>query len=255
MCDHSESSEPHSSHERIQVFLDGLIVPLPREATSLASIRFLLETMALEHNRILCGLRVDGAMVNLADSLANHGPFLRVEGETIDVAQMPLQLVQTALQQCSQARGHLEQAITRVMINGPANARQLWWSLATELKHPLLTLSLVPDSACHLGQASASVLQLRKWQLQQLATVMKEVDELAGADDPTWLSNGLERRVFPWLAGLERSLQLLQETLLATQWTPCEVLSHPPGAGPASFKDLAVPFFGTTRPRSGQRLD
>jgi hypothetical protein len=218
MYAHSESSGPFSVHPQLQVFLDGSPVRLPVGVTSLASIRFHLETLALEQNRILCALKVDGAPVNLADSLINYGAFSRVEAEAIDVEQMPLQLIQTALQQCSYAKEHLQQAITRVMINNGSNARHLWWSLATELKQPLVTLSLVPDAAVACGASGASVVQLRKWQLQQLAAVLKGIDEISCSEDPTTLSNALESRVFPWLSSLERSLELVQETLLARHW-------------------------------------
>jgi hypothetical protein len=255
MCDNVESREFAPTYPHVQVFLDGLLMRFAPEATSLASIRFQLETKALEQNRILCVLKVDGAPVNLADSLCNHGPFARVEAETIDVRQMPLQLVQTALQQCAQAAGRLQQAVTRVVINDGPNARQLWWSLACELKHPLVTLSLVPEVAGQRPAGSASVLQLRKWQLQQLALIMKEVDESACSDDTTALSNALERRVFPWLAGLERSLQLLQETLLAQQWAQSSEGTSPSPQSPLPVNGTAaVPFFNTNCPRLGRTL-
>jgi hypothetical protein len=213
----SEFFEPCSVNPPIQAFLDGMPVPLPPAASSLASVRFHLETLALERNRILCALKVDGNQVNLAKGLLNHGSFACVEAEAIDVGRMPLQFLQTALEQTEQTRALVLEAVSRVLINDGPNGRMLWWSLAAELKNPLVTLRLVTDAACQPAHTSASVLQLRKWQLQQLAAIMKEVEEISASQDVVALSTALEQRVLPWLSGLERSLALLPETLWPSQ--------------------------------------
>lgn len=70
-----------------------------------------------------------------------------------------------------------------VLINEGVGAREFWWRLAPDLKAPLLTLSLVPEFACGPANGRASLTQLRKWQLQQLAGIIREVDEAWWTED------------------------------------------------------------------------
>jgi hypothetical protein len=215
----------------------------------LASIRFQLETLALEKNRLLCAIKVDGVALNLAENLLSYRRFSRVEAETIHVEQLPLQLVQTALRQCAQLKGHLRQAVARMMINDSSNARHLWWNLASELKHPLVTLGLLSNEAYELVQDGGSVSQLRNGHLQQLAVIMREIDKLPCSDDPTALSDSLEEQVFPWLARLEKSLTQALETLLARQWSKGGIATV---KGPPQPHTSCVSFFAKTFPPSGQ---
>ena len=93
-------------------------------------------------------------------------------------------------------------------------AREFWWNLTRQLKQPLLTLTLMPEQLCGYAYAGVSPTQLRKWQLQQLGMIMKDVDEACWAENPSVLANALENRVLPWLGSLEASLELWLETLL-----------------------------------------
>ena len=78
-----------------------------------------------------------------------------------------------------------------------------------------LTLNLVPDSACGGAAGGASISQLRKWQLEQLAMILKDVDAACWSEDLGMLSHALDHRVVPWLEDLQASLELCYETLLA----------------------------------------
>lgn len=193
--------------------LDGQPVLLPPQRKSLAAIRSYLEVIALEQQRILYSLRVDGARINLAAMLPTQSRFARVEAETIDLNEVPLQLIRTARLQCAEAKAQVTSAVTLVLINNGAWAREHWWSLVRVLNQPLLTLSLVPESAYAPQPSGASLSQLRKWQLQQLGAILKEVDEAGQCDQFGSLSDALERRVLPWLQGLETSLELWHEML------------------------------------------
>jgi hypothetical protein len=212
---HPELRNSASTGADLTVLLDGQPVALPAERRSLAAIRAYLEIRALERQRILFSLRVDGARTNLSAPLTQR-KFARVEAETIGLSEVPLQLIRTALLQTVEAKTQVLSAVSLVVINDPACAREIWWNLVRTLNQPILTLSLMPEQACGTPLAGASLMQLRKWQLEQLATILKEVDEAAWSEDSAAVSNSLEFRVLPWLQGLETSLGLWRDSLMAS---------------------------------------
>jgi len=114
----------------------------------------------------------------------------------------------------------VQTAVDLVLINEADRARELWWSLSLALKEPLLTLSLLPEGICGPGEGQASLMQLRKWQLQQLGAVIQDVNNACEWDNPLVLSDALEIRVLPWLTKLQEFLTLLQETILSRP-RPC----------------------------------
>jgi len=210
------SPELHDSPQTgadLTVTLDGLLVVVPAERRSLAAIRAYVETLALGQQRILFSFRVDGARVNLSAMLPTQTRFAKIEAETIDLAQVPVQLIKTARLQTAEAKNQVVCAITLVLINQPGWAREHWWTLVRVLTQPILTLSLIPECSCAVNPSGASLTQLRKWQLQQLGAILKDVDESCWSEEPGDLSSALEGRVLPWLHGLQTSLELWHETL------------------------------------------
>lgn len=203
----------NSSSPDIEVKLDGTTVEVPADRRSFTAIRSYLESLALQQQRILCWLSVDGEAVNLTQPRRSPKPFAQVEGETMSLAEVPVQLIKAAQQQAAAVRSRLQSAVELVLINEGTRARELWWNLSTALKEPLLTLSLVPENFCGpTADGSASLLQLRKWQLQQLSCVIRDVDDACHSDDPAALSDALEQRAIPWLEGLHESLRMWLET-------------------------------------------
>jgi hypothetical protein len=189
----NEPFDVSEAHGKIEITLDGLPVLLSLEFRSLPAIRCHLEALALEKQRILCSLSVDDEPMNLALPLVGRNGFCRVEAETIPLEERSLLLLKTALQQADQARECVDTAVTLVLINEIHVARELWWNLAKQLKEPVLT-------------------QLRKWQLEQIATIIKDVDAACHAESTLSLSNALENRVLPWLQNLTELIVLWHET-------------------------------------------
>lgn len=210
---HQELRDSASTGADLKVLLDGQPVLIPAQRRSIAAIRAYLEILALEQQRILFSFRVDGARVNLAAMLPTQSRFNRIEAETLDLTQVPLQLIKTAMVQTAEAKTQILSAVTLVLINEPGWAREHWWSLVRVLNQPLLTLGLMPENAYGPKDNATSLAQLRKWQLQQLGTILKEIDDACWSDEPGALSNALEYRVLPWLNGLETSLEFWHETL------------------------------------------
>ncbi len=203
-----------------EVLLDGAPVQLPETRRSLPAIRTYLETIALENERVLCQFKVNGRSANAANISQSEtdqeksSPTL-IEAQTVGLAEMPLRMLETALNETRAARAVTEAAVTQVLINDAPMARELWWELARKMKEPLLTLSLLPESIYQSPAGAASLMQVRKWQLQQLAVIMKEVDEAAWQSETSALSNALENRALPWLDKLHDMILLWRETVLA----------------------------------------
>jgi hypothetical protein len=195
----------------VEITLDGTPITVPPERRTFNAIRAYLETLALQQQRILCWLSVDGEPIGLGQPGIMLKSFSRVEGETMSLNEVPLQLIKTALQQTVAVRSRLQSAVELVLINGGRQAREIWWTLAPALKEPLLTLSLLPETICGPDNGRAPLLQLRKWQLQQLGCVINDVDEAGRSQDTTALAEALEQRALPWLEKLQQSLELWLE--------------------------------------------
>ncbi len=201
---------------RAEVILDGVPIKLPQGRHSVAAVSVYLETLAMEQHRILCSFLVDGEAAVLSSNFPPASRrFSRIEATTMDLEDLPLQILTAARQQIDEARTQAEQAAVLVLINEGCVAREVWWKLARTLKEPLLTLSLLPDTICGSQNGSASLTQLRKWQLEQLATILRAVDEACWSDQSSMLSNALENRVLPWLHKLQELLTLWYQTALA----------------------------------------
>ena len=76
-------------------------------------------------------------------------------------------------------------------------------------------MSLLPDNACGPANGGASLTQLRKWQLEQVAAIIRDVDEACHAEDTIPLSDALENRVLPWLQKLNELISLWHDTAMA----------------------------------------
>jgi hypothetical protein len=211
---HNHSFDAPEARDEVEITLDGLPVGLPSGYRSLNALRCRLETLALERQRILYTLNVDGQPVNLDLPLLDQH-FCRVKAGTVALEETPVLVLKKALQQTAHALECVETALTLVLINDGQVAREVWWNLATVLKEPVITLSLLPENICQPFNNRTSLAQLRKWQLEQIAAVIRDVDEACHSEDTIPLSNALENRVLPWLQNLGELISLWHETVLA----------------------------------------
>jgi hypothetical protein len=199
----------------IEIFLDGLPVEIPLANHSLNGIHSHLETVSLEQQRVLCALSIDGVPVNLSLPLNTQETFSRIEAESIALEEGEIRLLKQAQQEANHARDCADTALTLVLINDISVARELWWNLARQIKKPILTLSLLPDEAGGSVTAGASSKKVRKWQIEQITMIIREVDLACATGDTIFLSNTLEKRVLPWLCKLQDLIDLWHETALA----------------------------------------
>jgi hypothetical protein len=200
--------------EAFNVTLDGEIIKIPAGRRSLRSIHSYLETLALAKQHILSSLAVDGQSANLALPLVADGNFCQIDAVSIPLGELPLLILTTAQQQAGRTHEMIESAITLVLINSPDAARELWWNIASQLKEPVLTLSLMPDDVCQRNNG-ISFGKLRQWQLEQIASIVREVDAVGDSDDTLKISDALENRVLPWLQKLSDMIQLWHDAAMA----------------------------------------
>ena len=198
----------------ILVTLDSETVALPAGRNSLNAIRSYLESLALAGQRVLAVFAVDGCPVNLSLPLVDQRAFCRIDAETIPLEELPLLLLTTAGQQVDRARESVEAALTLVLINNRSTARELWWKIACQLKEPVLTLSLMPENLCQLC-CGTTFHKLRRWQLEQIAVIVRKVDAACDSKDNIQLSDALEKLVLPWLQNLGEHIRLWHDATLA----------------------------------------
>lgn len=198
---------------RIVVTLDCETVVLPVGRNSLNAIRSYLESQALANQRVLAEFVVDGFSLDLSLPL-DRRTFSRVEAVTIPLEQLPLLLLATAGRQVDRVHASVEAALTLVLINDPATARELWWNLTGQVKEPVLTLSLMPEDICRRC-CGTSFDRLRRWQLEQIALIVRRVDAACDSQDNIQLSDALENLLLPWLANLGQQIRLWHATALA----------------------------------------
>lgn len=201
----------------MEVLLDGQRVKIPENRRSINAIKTYLETLVLERERVLCSFIVAGHREDFSRSTGSTAKFAccRIEAQSFGLSDMPLRMLHTALQETIQLRVKAGDVVALAIINEAGVAREIWWELAGRLKEPLLTLALLPETTYQTPAGSASLLQMRKWQLQQLALLLRDVDELSWQADSTKLSDAIENIVLPWLGKLHQLILLWFETMLA----------------------------------------
>ena len=207
--------QPNQSHVESTISLDGQPVTLPLDKKSpLNFVRCHIEALALTQQRILSRFIIDGQTCNLAFPLPAKKTFHRIEAESIPLEEGQILILKTAWQQTHWLQENVEKMLTWVLINKISVARSLWWDLAWQLKEPVLTLSLLPDHPSS-NTTTSTFKQLRKWQLEQIGTIIQEVNQVCEGPDTIPLSNVLETRVLPWLNKLSDLIQLWHETVMA----------------------------------------
>ena len=194
------------------MWLDGVPVGVPADRRSLEGIRCHLEAIAFEQQRFLGSIRVAGCSTVPPRASHHGGRDFQIQGFTMELGNRTLLILMTALEQTTKLTSRVNGAISEVLINEGPLAREIWWSLANALREPILTLSLLPDNVCGPNHGQASFTQLRKWQLEQLAAIIRDVEAAANSGDVSRLSDALAQHVVPWLESQREVIQLWIES-------------------------------------------
>jgi hypothetical protein len=95
---HSESDATSYRDGLIEVMGAGQSVGLPPPRRSLAAVRNYLEGRALEQQQSLWSRSVEWGVANSSGSGLTTGQSLPIVGETVGLHQMPLELIESAIQ-------------------------------------------------------------------------------------------------------------------------------------------------------------
>ena len=92
-----------SSPIRIEVIMDGKPLELPEHVNgSLTAIRSYLESLALQHGRVVSFFTVDGVIINIIEESIEIKGMQRVKADTISFDELTRQLISTSCDRLKQ---------------------------------------------------------------------------------------------------------------------------------------------------------
>ncbi len=201
----------------LQVILDGkrLTVP-PQAASSFRELFSYLEQMAIQGQRVLSSVCVDGIEVRSPGLKAAWEPFQQVEANTISFQDLGHHVVSVAREQVGNLLSRVEAVHMVVLINDWPVAQRLWWELVPDFKTPMLELSFLQELwGDRLRDFRVGTQSLAEhW--DQIGQIQAELElTLQRRNDLVEFSDLLERRLLPWLRDLHCALGKLNEETLA----------------------------------------
>jgi hypothetical protein len=196
----------------IQVLLDGRELKLPGHVRgSLPAIRSYLELLALQQERVVSVLSVDGHPVRFQVDLTELREFQRVQAQTISFAELSQQLIETAHAQVGALQTQVEAAAMQVLINDWPAVEKLWQEWAPAFLSPILIIKSLRD----LCGTRIEELSLRRQtlaeHLAEFGPLWKRIEQTFEKRDILELSNALEQLLGPWLERLSDYLAKLNE--------------------------------------------
>lgn len=192
--------------------MDGKPVLLPESSCdSFSSLRAQLEMIALRQNRVLADVSVDGVVVPAGHDKLSLAGNHQVKAQTISFQELGLQMAQTALRQTDQLEVHVEQALTRVLINEPAAAWKLMNDLDAELRPLLILVNFIQElRGTSLFQIETDPDCLGK-HLEKISSIRAAWSHLEDRQEVLALSDLIEQQMLPWVVQLGVYLRQIHE--------------------------------------------
>ena len=192
----------------VKISLDGRPLRLPAwNCATLPAIQAYLEGVALQKDRVLWSLEVDGVKYGLGQLTGSNAPatFREIEASTIDFAQLSKRLLKTGLTQVEKLRVSMQEAALLVLINDPSVCHGLWLKWQEQLREPLVGLRALQElkgDRCGKLFTGKPLSQ----HLEDLVCINYEVENLFRAEDTgvadlIGFSEIIEHTILPWLRG------------------------------------------------------
>ena len=201
-----------SSPIRIEVIMDGKPLELPEHIKgSLTAIRSYLESLALQHGRVVSFFTVDGVIINIIEESIEIKGMQRVKADTISFDELTRQLISTSCDRLKQLHVIAESAITQVLINDWPEVQKLWEKWQPDFKSPILVVSFLRElCGVRLDELSCCNQTLGR-HLTFFNPLIDDVEAVVATKNILQFSNLLEERYAPWLRQLSVFLRQLDE--------------------------------------------
>ncbi|MEO8428096.1 MAG: hypothetical protein ABI651_13380 [Verrucomicrobiota bacterium] len=201
-----------SSPIRIEVMMDGKPLELPEHVRgSLTAIRSYLESLALQHGRVVSFFTVDAIIINIMEESSEIRGMQRVNADTISFDELTRQLISTACDRLKHLHATAEGIITQVLINDWPEVQKLWESWQPDFKSPILVVNFLRE----LCGVRLDELRCCNQSLGQHLTffnaLIDELEAVVATKNILEFSNFLEERYAPWLQRLSVFLRQLEE--------------------------------------------
>jgi hypothetical protein len=201
-----------SSPIRIEVIMDGKPLELPDHIKgSLTAIRSYLESLALQHGRVVSFFTVGGIIINILEESFENKGMQRVKADTISFDELTRQLISTACDRLKHLQVTAEYAITQILINDWPEVQKLWERWQPDFKSPILVVNFLRElCGVRLDELSCSNQTLGQ-HLTFFRPLLDEVEAVVATKNILGFSNFLEERYAPWLQQLSVFLRQLEE--------------------------------------------
>ena len=197
---------------RIEVIMDGKPLELPEHIKrSLTAIRSYLESLALQHGRVVSFFTVDGIIINTIEDSLQIKAMQCVKADTVGFDELTRQLISTACDRLKDLHVTAENAITQILINEWPEVQTLWEKWQPDFKSPILVVNFLRELC---GARLDELCCCNKTLGQHLAffnPLVDEIEAVVATRNILELSNSLEERYAPWLQQLSVFLHQLEE--------------------------------------------
>ena len=196
----------------IQVILDGRELRIPDHIRdSLPAIRSYLELLAIQQERVLWDLSVDGTPVHSQADFRTLTDFQRIQAQTVTFTELTRQLIDTAQAQVRALQNRVEAAAMQVLINDWPAVEKLWQQWAPEFLSPILIIKSLRDlCGARMDELTLGHQTLAE-HLAKFGPLWTRTEQAFERRDILDLSNAMDQLLGPWLAELSAFLAKLNE--------------------------------------------
>lgn len=197
----------------VQVTVDGRPVTLPADVQpTLGGLCSYLEQLALQQERVLISIRVDGVA---ASSIGSVDASIRprwLDVTTASLAEFSYDLMGLAHEQCEVLSRRVRDTALRVLINEWPIAERLWGELVPDLRSPLTVISFCEEIRLrHAREAGPRRSGLRA-HLREFSGLWRRLTQCFERKDSEKFFDMLDQELAPWYDQLAKLLRSKHST-------------------------------------------
>lgn len=205
-------NQPSSNPQGPSIKLDGqpIAIASALKPNSLSEIVTQLERLAIQQDRVLCSLSINGIPVPLPAESLPHQPIRLVEANSIPIRAFAQQIIHAVREKIFVLEEQVHAILLLVLINEIGFARRAWGHLLPSFKAPLYQLSLLEELKNRAIEPLQQLSRNLKEHWNLIDGIHAQLDLVLHGEDAEQarleFSDVLDRRLLPWLAELNRHL-------------------------------------------------